>query len=208
MGRSDTLFVAMLDTQKNRISLLSVPRDTLVKIPGHGWDKVNHAYAFGGHALSQKTLEGFWVFPSTTIFGGFRGFVDLVNAIGGVDIDVEKPMQYQDPYDDNGGLVINLQPGRQHMDGTTAIQYVRYRDEEGYWPGTPAAEVYAGHFCQAAGHQSGDQGSGNCPSPVQKCGNGSVRRGSAVPPGNLYQERVGYLPAGNGHGPGESGLPG
>ena len=132
VGRSDTLFVAMLDTQKNRISLLSVPRDTLVKIPGHGWDKVNHAYAFGGHALSQKTLEGFLGIPiNNYLLVDFRGFVDLVNAIGGVDIDVEKPMQYQDPYDDNGGVVVNLQPGRQHMDGTTAIQYVRYRDEEG-----------------------------------------------------------------------------
>ena len=104
VGRSDTLFVAMLDTQKNRISLLSVPRDTLVKIPGHGWDKVNHAYAFGGHALSQKTLEGFLGIPiNNYLLVDFRGFVDLVNAIGGVDIDVEKPMQYQDPYDDNGG---------------------------------------------------------------------------------------------------------
>ena len=54
-----------------------------------------------------------------------------MDAIGGVDIDVEKPMQYTDPYDGEKGLVISLQPGKQHMDGTTAIQYVRYRDEEG-----------------------------------------------------------------------------
>lgn len=129
-GRSDTLFVTMLDTSRNQAALLSVPRDTLVSIPGHGWDKVNHAY--GGHDLSRKTLENFLgIQINNYVLVDFQGFIKLVDAIGGVDIDVEKPMQYADPYDGENGLVINLQPGRQHMDGTTAIQYVRYRDEEG-----------------------------------------------------------------------------
>lgn len=131
-GRSDTLFVTMLDTSRNQAALLSVPRDTLVSIPGHGWDKVNHAYAYGGHELSRKTLENFLgIQINNYVLVDFQGFIKLVDAIGGVDIDVEKTMQYADPYDGENGLVINLQPGRQHMDGTTAIQYVRYRDEEG-----------------------------------------------------------------------------
>lgn len=131
-GRSDTLFVTMLDTSRNQAALLSVPRDTLVSIPGHGWDKVNHAYAYGGHDLSRKTLENFLgIQINNYVLVDFQGFIKLVDAIGGVDIDVEKTMQYADPYDGENGLVINLQPGRQHMDGTTAIQYVRYRDEEG-----------------------------------------------------------------------------
>lgn len=131
-GRSDTLFVTMLDTSRNQAALLSVPRDTLVSIPGHGWDKVNHAYAYGGHDLSRKTLENFLgIQINNYVLVDFQGFIKLVDAIGGVDIDVEKSMQYADPYDGENGLVINLQPGRQHMDGTTAIQYVRYRDEEG-----------------------------------------------------------------------------
>ena len=46
--RSDTLFVVMFDTNKKAASLLSVPRDTRVLIKGHGWDKINHAYAYGG----------------------------------------------------------------------------------------------------------------------------------------------------------------
>lgn len=132
IGRSDTLFVTMLDTSRNQAALLSIPRDTLVSIPGHGWDKVNHAYAYGGHDLSRKTLENFLgIQINNYVLVDFQGFIKLVDAIGGVDIDVEKPMQYADPYDGENGLVINLQPGRQHMDGTTAIQYVRYRDEEG-----------------------------------------------------------------------------
>ena len=131
-GRSHTLFVTMLDTSRNQAALLSVPRDTLVSIPGHGWDKVNHAYAYGGPDLSRKTLENFLgIQINNYVLVDFQGFIKLVDAIGGVDIDVEKPMQYADPYDGENGLVINLQPGRQHMDGTTAIQYVRYRDEEG-----------------------------------------------------------------------------
>ncbi|WP_432641991.1 LCP family protein [Acidaminococcus sp.] len=132
VGRSDTLMVAMADPGKEKLSLLSVPRDTLVSIPGHGWDKVNHAYAYGGHTLSQKTLENFLGLQiNNYVLVDFQGFVKLVDAIGGVDIDVEKDMQYTDPYDGETGLVISLHAGRQHMDGTTAIQYVRYRDEEG-----------------------------------------------------------------------------
>ena len=122
-GRSDTLFVTMLDTSRNQAALLSIPRDTLVPIPGYGWDKVNHAYAYGGQELSRKTLENFLgIRISNYVLVDFQGFIKLVDAIGGVDIDVEKPMQYTDPYDGEKGLVISLQPGKQHMDGTTAIQ--------------------------------------------------------------------------------------
>ena len=60
-----------------------------------------------------------------------KAFPKLIDAIGGVDINVEKRMHYEDPWDDNGGLVIDLYPGEQHMDGEKAIQYVRYRDGEG-----------------------------------------------------------------------------
>ena len=60
-----------------------------------------------------------------------NAFTKIIDAIGGIDINVEKRMYYEDPWDDNGGLVINLYPGQQHMDGNTAITYVRYRDEEG-----------------------------------------------------------------------------
>ena len=60
-----------------------------------------------------------------------HAFQKIVDAIGGIDIDVEKRMYYEDPWDDDGGLIIDLRPGMQHMDGKTAVTYVRYRDEEG-----------------------------------------------------------------------------
>ncbi|CUH95744.1 hypothetical protein P22_1824 [Propionispora sp. 2/2-37] len=131
VGRSDTLFVITVDKDTKAVSMLSVPRDTRVKIPGHGYDKINHAYAEGGHKLSMKAVEELLDIPiDYYVLVNFSGFVNIVDALGGIDINVEKRMYYEDPYDDKG-LVINLRPGLQHMDGKTAIQYVRYRDEEG-----------------------------------------------------------------------------
>ena len=132
VGRSDTMFVVTVDTKTKSVALLSIPRDTRVKIPGHGWEKINHAYAYGGHKLTQQTVEELLGIPiDHYVLINFKGFQKIVDAIGGVDIDVEKRMYYEDPYDGPNGFVIDLRPGVQHMDGRTAIQYVRYRDEEG-----------------------------------------------------------------------------
>ena len=129
VGRSDTMMVVTVDTSTKQVSLLSIPRDTRVKIPGYGWDKINHAYADGGHKLSLKTVEDLLGIPMDYyVLVNFAAFNKIVDAVGGVTIDVEKRMYYEDPYDN---LVIDLQPGEQKLDGRTAIKYVRYRDEEG-----------------------------------------------------------------------------
>ncbi len=128
-GRSDTLFVVMLDKSKKKAALLSVPRDTRVKIKGHGWDKINAAFAYGGQKLTRETVQDFLgIKLNNYVLVDFQGFKGLVDAVGGVDINVEKRMYYYDPYD---GFEIDLRPGMQHLDGITAMQYVRYRDEEG-----------------------------------------------------------------------------
>jgi LCP family protein required for cell wall assembly len=132
VGRSDTIFVVTIDTVGRKISMLSIPRDSRVKIDGHGWDKINHAYAFGGSKLSKSAVENLLGIPMDhTVIMSFQGFVRLIDVLGGVTIDVDKRMVYSDPNDDNGGLYINLQPGVQKLNGKTAIEYVRYRDEEG-----------------------------------------------------------------------------
>ena len=132
VGRSDTLMVVSLDPKKDQVSLLSIPRDTRVKIKKHGFDKINAAYAYGGQKLSQSTVENFLGVPiDHYVIVDTGSFSKIIDAVGGIDIDVEKRMEYEDPWDDNGGLVIDLKPGFQHMDGATAITYVRYRDEEG-----------------------------------------------------------------------------
>ncbi len=132
VGRSDTLMVASIRQEDDTGALLSLPRDTRVAIKGYGYDKLNHAYAYGGHELSQSTVEQLIGVPiDRYILIDTKAFERIVDAVGGVDIDVEKRMYYEDPWDDNGGLVIDLYPGEQHMDGDHAIQYVRYRDGEG-----------------------------------------------------------------------------
>ena len=132
VGRSDTMMIATIDPRLDQATLLSVPRDTRVKIRGLGYDKINAAYAYGGVDLSKSTVENFLgIDIDHYVLIDTNSFVKIIDAIGGVDIDVEKRMFYEDPWDDNGGLVIDLYPGQQHMDGKTAVTYVRYRDSEG-----------------------------------------------------------------------------
>ena len=140
VGRSDTLMVATIDPKKDQAALMSIPRDTRVKIKGHGWDKINAAYAYGsakggtegGEKLTQRTVEDFLgVNMDHYVVISIQAFQKIIDAIGGIDIEVEKRMYYEDPWDDDGGLIIDLKPGMQHMDGKTAVTYVRYRDEEG-----------------------------------------------------------------------------
>lgn len=131
-GRSDTLMVAVVDKNAQSASLLSVPRDTRTEIEGHGFDKINHAYAYGDAALTRKTVENLMGIPMDYYIKiDTHAFERIIDALDGVDIDVEKRMYYEDPWDDDGGLVIDLYPGMQHLDGEKAIQYVRYRDGEG-----------------------------------------------------------------------------
>ncbi len=131
-GRSDTLMIATLDPIKDKAALLSIPRDTRVEIDGYGYDKINAAYAYGGEKLTQDTVEDFLGLDiDHYVIINTHSFVKIIDAIGGIDVYVEKRMYYEDPWDDDGGLIIDLKPGLQHMDGKTAVTYVRYRDEEG-----------------------------------------------------------------------------
>ncbi len=132
VGRSDTLMVATIDKKNKQASLLSVPRDTRVKIDGNDFDKINAAYAYGGSKLSRSTVENLLGTQiQYYILVDIKAFERIIDALGGIDLNVEKRMYYEDPWDDDGGLVIDLYPGEQHMDGKKAIQYVRYRDGEG-----------------------------------------------------------------------------
>ena len=132
VGRSDTMMVAMLDPDSNRVSLISIPRDTRVRIRNRGYDKINAAYAYGGVSLAENTVENLIGVDIDHYFiVNTKNFSRIIDAIGGVDINVKDYMYYEDPWDDDGGLYIDFEPGLQHMDGKTAITYVRYRDSEG-----------------------------------------------------------------------------
>ena len=100
VGRSDTLMVAAVDVDSSKAALLSIPRDTRVAIEGNGFDKINHAYAFGGHKLTQQTVENLLgVKMDHYILIDTKSFERIIDAIGGVDLNVEKRMYYEDPWD-------------------------------------------------------------------------------------------------------------
>ncbi len=126
MGRSDTLMVASYDPDTGELSLLSIPRDTLVEIPGRkNKDKINHALAFGGPDLTMRTVSQFLNIPLRYyVHVQTDGLRRIVDAIGGVPIYVEKDMRYTDRA---GGLYINLKQGEQILNGEQAEGYVRYR---------------------------------------------------------------------------------
>ncbi len=127
--RTDAIMLVSFDPEKNRVAVLSIPRDTKVILPGHADpEKINAAYAYGGTLMAKQTVENLLQVPiHYYALANWRGFIDVVNLIGGVDIYVDKDMYYEDPYAD---LVIDIKHGFQHMDGETAGKYVRFRKDE------------------------------------------------------------------------------
>jgi LCP family protein required for cell wall assembly len=125
--RSDTIILAFVNTKSGEVLLLSVPRDSRLPIPGVGYDKANHAYARGGIELLKKTLEGsLGIEIPYFVEVNYEAFEKVVDALGGVEVEVEKPMYYVDRAQ---GLFINLKPGRQVLNGEKALQYVRFRHD-------------------------------------------------------------------------------
>jgi LCP family protein required for cell wall assembly len=123
-GRADTIMLLYLDPGNASGSLLSIPRDTLVAIPGHDEDKINAAYSYGGEELMIRTIQEFIgaeINHYVTI--DFQGFVDLIDALGGVDITIERPL-----VDEMSGA--NLSPGDHHLTGEQALAYTRSRATE------------------------------------------------------------------------------
>lgn len=129
-GRSDTTILLRLNPNKNAFSLLSIPRDLKVDIPGHGIAKFNDAYTLGGPKLTLRTvkeLTGLEVNHLVNV--NFAGFAKAVNAIGCVYVDVDR--RY---YHSNEGLAaadqyaeIDVRPGYQRLCGFKALDYARYR---------------------------------------------------------------------------------
>ncbi|TWH48238.1 LCP family protein [Sporomusa sp. KB1] len=127
--RSDTMMVASISPEDGTINLLSLPRDTMVVIPGRkGYDKINHAYAYGGVQLAKSTVEQFLQIPiNYYVVLDWQAFIKTIDTLGGVDLYVEHDMHYQDPYAE---LDIAINKGYQHLDGEKAGQYVRFRSDE------------------------------------------------------------------------------
>lgn len=128
VGRADTVMVISLDPKYKAVRVISLPRDTRVQIPGYeGYNRLNSAYGFGGPELVEATVEKLLGLEiDYYVSTDFQGFAKIIDAVGGVKIDVEKPMHYDDNAQD---LHIHLEPGLQRLSGEDALAYVRFRSD-------------------------------------------------------------------------------
>lgn len=125
--RSDTIMLVSIDPLTEKANLFSILRDTYVEIPGFGMNRMNAAYAFGRSELAMQTVNSLLDIPIHYYVSiDFEGFIQLVDAIGGIQFEVEKDMKYTDPTD-LPEYNIDLKQGFQHLDGNKALQYVRFR---------------------------------------------------------------------------------
>lgn len=121
--RADTIMLAVLDGKENRVDLLSIPRDSRVQIPGHGYDKINHARAYGGPSLLVDTVNNLLGSRvSKYVELDFNGFEKIIDTLGGIEIDVDRRMYYPDED-------IDLQAGFQRLNGHDALSFVRFRND-------------------------------------------------------------------------------
>ncbi|MHB9026887.1 MAG: LCP family protein [Armatimonadota bacterium] len=138
-ARTDTIKWVSVDLRKPSVAVMSIPRDTWVKIPGHREGRINGAYELGGKQeaeridLTEDTITGllYDLTGHTITFDYYLriqtgGFIHIVDALGGVEVSVEKKMDYEDPSQE---LYIHLKPGLQRLNGEQAMGYVRFRND-------------------------------------------------------------------------------
>ncbi len=128
---TDTIMLLSLDSRTNQVAQVSLPRDLRVDIAGYGFAKINSANVRGGVELTRQTVADTLGIPIhyyvQTNFSGMKGLVD---AVGGLDIDVKERLVDADyPCEDNQykACGLRIEPGLQHMDGARALQYARCR---------------------------------------------------------------------------------
>jgi len=136
--RTDVIVIVSIDPEAPSVSMLSIPRDFYVWIPGYGFDRINTAdyrgelihYPGGGPALVKATIEYNLGIPIHYYArADFEGFVQIVDTLGGVDVPVECELHdtFPDPANPEQGIDVDFIPGIQHLDGRLALWYVRSR---------------------------------------------------------------------------------
>ena len=128
-SRSDTILLMRVGGGK--ASRLSIPRDTFAEIPGHGTDKINAAYAYGGPGLAVKTVENFLgVKINHIVEVNFENFPDFINSLGGINYTGGCVISRINGGYKNGGYTLRLNPGKNHLDGEQALALARTRKNE------------------------------------------------------------------------------
>ena len=128
-ARSDTLLLVRLDPQTGSISMLSVPRDLMVDIPGYGTDKINAAYSLGGARLSLEVVHHLLGVPINDFVDiNFDGFKQVVNKLGGAYLMIDRRYYNNTAVTDYAS--IDIQPGYQRLNGAQALDWVRFRHDQ------------------------------------------------------------------------------
>jgi LCP family protein required for cell wall assembly len=139
LTRTDAVVLVNVNPGDLGITMLSIPRDVFIYVPDYGEQRINTINVLGeqeaegsGPALVKASFkESFGVNVENTIRLDFNGFVALVDAVGGVDIDVPKLIiDYEYPTLDGGIITVRFDPGVEHMDGERALQYARTRHQD------------------------------------------------------------------------------
>ena len=135
ISHSDSIMIVHTDPSRHRIVYLSIPRDLRINVPGHGYDRVNVAFQIGGAALAIKTVADYTGLPiNHVIVVDFGQFQELIDALGGVDINVPKPIfSYPFGCPFTAARCASWQgyrfaKGVQHMNGHRALVYSRIRE--------------------------------------------------------------------------------
>lgn len=125
VGRSDTLMLLRLDAKLNRVDIVNIPRDTLITFDSGKQSKINAAYSIGKADLTCDVLKSLLGIPKPYyVTLNFQAFIDIVDALDGVSLHVDKHYVYDDPYQD---LHIDIPAGQQTLKGEQALHYVRLR---------------------------------------------------------------------------------
>lgn len=139
LTRTDAIMLLNVSPGTLGVALLSIPRDVAIAVPGYGEQRINTINVLGeqeseggGPALLKASFkESFDVTVENYVRLDFQGFVAVVDAVGGVDIDVPKLIiDYEYPTPDGGIMTVQFDPGKQHMDGERALQYARTRHQD------------------------------------------------------------------------------
>jgi LCP family protein required for cell wall assembly len=134
--RADAIMLVRTDPDEHRIAYLSIPRDLRVEIPGHGTEKINAAYAFGGPTLAVRTVQNVTgLRVNHVVVVNFAQFSGVVDALGGVTVDVKRPIlskkfdcPYSTPARCDRWEGWRFRQGRQELDGRRALVYARVRE--------------------------------------------------------------------------------
>ncbi|MEA4882682.1 MAG: LCP family protein [Clostridia bacterium] len=126
-GRMDAIMLMVVPRDGTGATLVSIPRDTLVRFPSGGVHRINASIVTGGIELARSCVSDLVGLPVHRYMAiDFQSFIEVVDAMGGVEIAVDKRMNYEDKA---GGYDLDLKPGVYHMDGETALKYVRFRHD-------------------------------------------------------------------------------